>query len=404
MIVPSRRNFPMVRTSAIPSPPRTATTRMPNLHLAARRVLAHLRPVPALLLLAAPLWGAPGPGVGSTDIIVYPAPAAAGQTVTLDGSASTLPGGPVTAYHWEWQDEGKNFERGGTGAQIHTTWSQPGEYRVHLWTENAQGQRGDAWITVVIHANTLPTGVPRVTPNPVKVGQAVTLDGSASSDPDGPIGDYLWQWQDEGKNFNGLAWGVQAQATWTQPGTYEVDLMVRDLQGGQTNTRTSVTVAAAVAPTPAPLVSPTVTNVGVPVTLDASSSYSPEGPIATYQWMWQAEAINGVKQWVVSWGPTATVTWSQPGQYQVHLSVWDAQNRHASAGVVVDVYSPGTPLQGNCEPPQDLPEYYAHETVCNEPPSVSLSPARATCRRGCGKPTTWALNRASASPTRRCRR
>jgi len=57
-------------------------------------------------------------------------------------------------------------------------------------------------------------------------GRTVTVDGSTSSDPDGSIVKYLWEFGD-GATANGPA----ATHTYTEPGTYLVTLAVQDDRG-----------------------------------------------------------------------------------------------------------------------------------------------------------------------------
>lgn len=85
-------------------------------------------------------------------------------------------------------------------------------------------------------ANQPPTAAFTATPN----GLTVAFNGSTSSDPDGNIASYSWNFGD-GTNGN----GVNASRTYANAGTYSVTLTVTDNQGA-TNTRTQqVTVTAA---------------------------------------------------------------------------------------------------------------------------------------------------------------
>jgi PKD repeat protein len=74
------------------------------------------------------------------------------------------------------------------------------------------------------------------TPTSVKVGQAVSFDGSASSDPDGSIATYVWDFGD-GTGAHG-ATTTHAYAT---PGSFVARLTVTD-DGGSTDSAT-VTIA-----------------------------------------------------------------------------------------------------------------------------------------------------------------
>ncbi|HEY6609439.1 MAG TPA: PKD domain-containing protein [Candidatus Limnocylindria bacterium] len=80
-------------------------------------------------------------------------------------------------------------------------------------------------------------------------GTSVTLDGSASTDPDGDVLTYTWT----GPFAGGTATGVNPTVVFPGPGTYVVTLTVDDGNGGTATDTLQITVAAGPAPaTPAP--------------------------------------------------------------------------------------------------------------------------------------------------------
>ncbi len=89
-------------------------------------------------------------------------------------------------------------------------------------------------------------------------GTSVTLDGSASSDPDGDVLTYTWTGPFDG----GTATGMNPTVVFPGPGTYEVTLTVDDGNGGTATDTIQITVAAggasatAVPATPAPTTEP----------------------------------------------------------------------------------------------------------------------------------------------------
>jgi glucose/arabinose dehydrogenase len=74
-----------------------------------------------------------------------------------------------------------------------------------------------------------------VSPNPATTGVAVKLDGSASSDPDGRVVSYAWEWTGDGKTD---ATGATASATFTTTGTHTITLTVTD-DGGISASKTA---------------------------------------------------------------------------------------------------------------------------------------------------------------------
>lgn len=110
----------------------------------------------------------------------------------------------------------------------------------------------------------------------------VTVNGSTSSDSDGTISTYAWQYGD-GNTSTGV---TPAAHTYSTAGTYTVSLTVTDNSGSSTATNHSVTVSAATT-TPPTRIGYTVTNPGASttaITLDPSVVTSGSG-ISTGNWM-----------------------------------------------------------------------------------------------------------------------
>ncbi|HEY8171155.1 MAG TPA: PKD domain-containing protein [Candidatus Limnocylindria bacterium] len=98
-------------------------------------------------------------------------------------------------------------------------------------------------------------------------GTSVTLDGSASTDPDGDVLTYTWTGPFDG----GTATGVSPAVVFPGPGTYEVTLTVDDGNGGTATDTIQITVAAGQAsatPVPAstPAATPAASEAAVPNT------------------------------------------------------------------------------------------------------------------------------------------
>ena len=124
----------------------------------------------------------------------------------------------------------------------------------------------------------------------VDEGSAVTLDGSASSDPDGVI--TAWEWTQTGGTAVTLAGANTDTATFTAPvvaavETLEFRLTVTDDDGATGTDSVSVTVNPIASPNEPPVAdagADSVADEGTLVTLDGSGSSDPDGNITAYQW------------------------------------------------------------------------------------------------------------------------
>ncbi|MGM1029614.1 MAG: PKD domain-containing protein [Actinomycetota bacterium] len=156
---------------------------------------------------------------------------------------------------------------------------------------------------------------------PTVTGLALAVDASASTDPEGPIASYAWEFGD-----GATATGATAQHTYAADGIYTVTLTVTDAAGA---TATAVRQVTAAAPNAAPTSSFTVSSDGLTVSVDGSGSTDPDGSIASYAWSFGGGATGT--------GATATHTYPTSGTRTVSLTVTDDRGATATSSQQVTV-------------------------------------------------------------------
>ncbi len=174
--------------------------------------------------------------------ITAPATAAEGVNVTFDGSGSTDADGSIATYEWDFGD-------GTTGAGMTVSNAfAAGTYTVQLTVTDDAGATGmiGANITIIPTGQPVPPTANAGGPYSGTVGAPVSFDGSASSDPDGTIMSYSWDFGD-----GNTAAGMQVSNTFASPGPYAVTLTVTDDAGMSAQGVTTATVTPAVSD-PAP--------------------------------------------------------------------------------------------------------------------------------------------------------
>jgi PKD repeat protein len=155
----------------------------------------------------------------------------------------------------------------------------------------------------------------------------VDFDGTASSDSDGTIASYSWDFGD-----GDVGSGATASHTYANGGTYQVTLKVTDNRGSDAIQTASVTVAP---PNEPPTADFTAAVDWLSVTLDASGSNDPDGTIEGYSWAF-GDGGSAI-------GKQPTHQYSQPGDYEITLTVTD--NRGGSATKTVAVHAEAPPNQ-----------------------------------------------------------
>ncbi len=151
-------------------------------------------------------------------------------------------------------------------------------------------------------------------PYNVPEGATLTLNAAASSDPDGTIASYAWDFDNDGQYDD--ATGSQPAFSTTVSGTRTVRLQVTDNRGGAANAMVSIDVTN-VAPTA--YAGPDQPGfVGATIVLSAAGSTDPGNDIVSYDWdLDQDGAFDDAS------GPNVSFSRSTPGTYPVSVRVTD---------------------------------------------------------------------------------
>jgi PKD repeat protein len=173
-----------------------------------------------------------------TAAISGPATGQVGETLNFSGSGSGDADGHIVSYAWDFGDSAQ-----ASGAGVSHAYAAAGSYQVTLTVTDNGGLTASASHTVQV-SQPAPVNQPPTAaisgPATGQVGQAVTFDGSGSSDPEGASLTHAW---DFGDGDTGS--GQTVTHTYQQTATYTVTLTVTD-DGGLTGTAThSISVAAA---------------------------------------------------------------------------------------------------------------------------------------------------------------
>lgn len=254
-------------------------------------------------------------------------------TVEFDASTTDVGGGSsITGYVWDFGDGSS----AGSGVNPSHEYTATGTFTVTLTVTNDNDDTDQTTDTITVSA-------PNVAPNAsftqdVTSGEApliVTFDASGSSDSDGTIVGYSWNFGDG----SSLGAGVNPSHTYSSAGTYTAVLTVTDNDGGVDQSSVLITVAAT-NPPPTAVATSDVTSGPSPLTVTFDGSGSSDtggGTIATYEWNFgdgsTATGVNPVH------------TFESGGQFTVRLTVTDDGGKTSSVFLEILVASSGNDSQ-----------------------------------------------------------
>jgi PKD repeat protein len=261
--------------------------------------------------------GGGGGGGGNTAPVARFAATAAGLTVSVDGRGSTDADGRVVAYAWDFGDGTR-----ATGAQPPAhTYARGGDYRITLTVTDDKGATGtNTKTTTVVDPNQAPVARFSVAAN----GLAVSVNGLGSSDADGRVVKYAWNFGD-----GSTGEGPTASHTYARGGDYRITLTVTDDKGATgTNTKTTTVVQ----PNRPPVAQFSAAIQDLTVRVDGGKSTDPDGQVASYEWNFgDGTTGRGVRE---------QHSYAKPGSYTVTLTVTDDDGARARAQQTVAATQP----------------------------------------------------------------
>jgi PKD repeat protein len=203
-----------------------------------------------------------------------PNPTLTGEVVSFDGSASSDPDGSISKYEWDLDGDGTFETDSGSTSTVSHSYTAPGTVAVKLRVTDNRGDSQQTGNTLTIDpappGNQLPTASFTAAPNPALTGEVVSFDGSASSDPEGPISNYAWDLDGNGSFGSDTGTSPTASHSYTSAGAVTVRLRVTDAAGASHETSRTLTINAPPAPPP----------VAKPPSPPAPAPPGPQGPPA----------------------------------------------------------------------------------------------------------------------------
>jgi PKD repeat protein len=243
--------------------------------------------------------------------------ATTGTAVSFNGSGSSDLDGTISSYAWTFGDATI-----GSGVSTSHTYASAGTYTVTLTvTDNKGASSSDtATISVGSVANVPPTANAGANQSALTL-VALTFNGGGSSDPDGTIASYAWNFGDGATGS-----GVSAAHSYASSGVYTVTLIVTDNKGATATDTATATITNR----------PPTANAGADKSATAGTAVSftgsgtdPDGTIASYAWNFGDGATAS--------GANVSHAYAAAGTFTATLTVTDNKGATASDGAVVTI-------------------------------------------------------------------
>lgn len=279
-----------------------------------------------------------------------------GTEVILNGTASSDPDGDLISYRWVLSTK----PSGSTATLVGATTPRPsftpdvsGNYVVSLVTSDGSLSSDVSFVIISSGAaNVPPTAVASGPSSVVLVGSRVTLDASASSDPNGDLLGYSWRWISKplaSQSLLGLETTARPEFVPDLAGDYVLGLVVSD--GRLNSSERTLTVRAA--RTAAPLANAGSTqSVLVGSTIDLDGTGTPTGAggltnasLLSYQWalVSRPEGSSSTRTILNAGSSRAQFIPDAVGTYVFRLTVTDSVGSSSSDIVTVRVSQRNAP-------------------------------------------------------------
>ncbi len=269
-----------------------------------------------------------------TATITQPADGASfpsGATISYSGTGTDPEDGTLPAANFTWLVDLPNGQTNvvvATGVTSGTAATQmDGPHVLKLVVRDSEGLTDTARVNITVGGtgNQPPSAVAEADPTSGTAPLAVQFTGSNSSDSDGTISSYSWDFGD-----GNTASVADPSHTYADPGTYTATLTVTDDDGATDSDTVIITVNSGTTnqPPTATITQPTAGQtflVGESINYSGTGTDPEDGDLPAANFTWTVRAPDGQIHPLASGVKSGTATASAPGVYTIRLEVTDSE-------------------------------------------------------------------------------
>jgi PKD repeat protein len=241
-------------------------------------------------------------------------------------SLSTDPDGVIESFSWQFGDGGSS-----TSANPSHIYTAAASFIAILTVTDDQGNVTSCSQTIAVTLGEPPDCDLIASPTPANIGETVSFNASGSTDSDGTITNFTFDFGDGGSLDNGS--DPTTSHAYTTAGSKTATVTVTDNDGNRTTCSVIVIVGTG-APTCSFSISPTVNITPLQtVSVNASASADPDGGAITFAWSFPG----GVNTTAPATEVTEDVTYANPGTFTITLVVTDNEAQSTSCSNPVTI-------------------------------------------------------------------
>ncbi|MBN2082880.1 PKD domain-containing protein [bacterium] len=270
----------------------------------------------------------PGNEPPSVILTAEPFSGNAPLNVSFDASTSGDPDGHIIIYEWDFDGDGTFDSSTGTTPSTSHTYSVPGQYQATVSAMDNDG--GVGYDSIVINViNQTPQADLTADMTSCTRLDTVTFDASGSTDADGTIVEYAWDFDGDG-TYDAYTTENTTTYSYEDTGNHQARVCVTD-SSGDTDTAFIMIWVANVLPEVSVYVQPESPQAGSLVTFNFSNSYDPDGEIVTYRLKYGLHTTSGSS-------PAISVTFDSAGSYVMEYAVRDDSGDWATIDGQLEVF------------------------------------------------------------------
>lgn len=298
-----------------------------------------------------------GVNVQQATFRATPSTGSAPLRVQFDASDLIPENTRIQRFDWDFDGDGIYDVEDSDAEQAEYTFTQIGDYEVHLRLLNAQNNVENYYRTVQVGTSSQPLIEARIEATPgleIAPGQQIQFDAGQSTSLKGALTSYVWNFGDGSP----LEMGRSVTHTYAQAGVFNVELALEDDLGNQETEQVEVIVdvnpsapSGVITTTPAfdSEANQLTGDAPFKVNFDASQSTDRDDDIVDYGWDFDGDGEVDKK------GESAEYTFAQPGQFTAVLLLEDAQGQTSQTQLLVEVTEPPLLAVIDAEPQEGTP-------------------------------------------------